>query len=246
MDSISPLEVALSGATGRMGRALLEVSAAVPGLRIVAGLSRDPAHAAYPDGIAALPMSAVAEMPPQVALVDFSRAEGFDGLLDQLERRPRVVLSGTTGLSAVQQARFAALGGHSPVLWGANFSRGVAVLADLVERAARALPGWQADLVESHHRHKQDAPSGTALRLREAAQQGGATVGTVASLRCGDVVGEHLVQFSSDGERIELTHRATDRRIFARGALQCVVWLASQPAGVHTVRDWAIGRDGLG
>ena len=228
-----------------MGRALLDVASTVPEVRIVAGLSRDPSRIVLSMGIEALPMAALASLPAQFALVDFSSADAFDGLLDQLERQPRVFLSGTTGLSADQRARLAALGNAAPVLWGANFSRGVAVLAELVKQAARALPGWQADLVETHHRHKLDAPSGTALRLCDAVSDGGGRVGEVASLRCGDVVGEHLVQFTGEGERIELVHRATDRRIFARGALECSAWLATQPHGVHAVADWALAGRGV-
>src|SRR5690606_39283073 len=95
-----------------------------------------------------------------------------------------------------------------PLLWAANFSFGVAVLEELVERSAAALAGWDCDIVESHHTQKKDAPSGTALSLGEAAGRGGAQP-RYASLRAGDIVGEHLVQFTAMGERIELVHRAT-------------------------------------
>ena len=112
----------------------------------------------------------------------------------------------------------------------------MAVLSELVERAAAALPGWDCDIVESHHVHKQDAPSGTALTLGACAEQGGANP-RYASLRAGDIVGEHLVQFTSLGERIELTHRASNRDIFARGALHAAVRLVGRPPGQYRVRD---------
>ena len=123
-----------------------------------------------------------------------------------------------------------------PVVWASNFSLGVAVLAELVERAARQLRGWDCDIVEAHHAHKQDAPSGTALSLGEAAARGGASA-RYASLRAGDIVGEHTVQFTGLGERIELVHRAGNRDIFARGALHAVRRLAARPPGDYRLTD---------
>ena len=114
------------------------------------------------------------------------------------------------------------------------------MLDELVERAARALPGWDCDIVESHHVHKKDAPSGTALTLGESAARGGAAA-RYASLRAGDIVGEHLVQFAGQGERIELVHRATSRDIFARGALQAATGLARRAPGLYTMRGLLFG-----
>ena len=110
------------------------------------------------------------------------------------------------------------------------------MLADLVERAARALSGWDCDIIEAHHVHKQDAPSGTALTLGGAAQRNAATP-RFTSIRAGDIVGEHTVQFASDGERIELVHRATNRDIFARGALAAAAWVKGRAPGLYTLRD---------
>jgi 4-hydroxy-tetrahydrodipicolinate reductase len=122
------------------------------------------------------------------------------------------------------------------VLWAANFSLGVAVLNELVERAATALAGWDCDIVESHHVHKKDSPSGTALALGASAQRGGAHA-RYASLRAGDIVGEHLVQFTTLGERVELVHRATNRDVFARGALHAASRLAGRLPGRYQLRD---------
>jgi 4-hydroxy-tetrahydrodipicolinate reductase len=122
------------------------------------------------------------------------------------------------------------------VLWASNFSLGVAVLAELVERAARALQGWDCDIVEAHHVHKQDAPSGTALSLGQAAERGGAAP-RYASLRAGDIVGEHTVQFSGRGERLEFIHRATSRDVFAHGALQAAQWLSGRAPGQYRMSD---------
>src|SRR5690606_22280778 len=123
-----------------------------------------------------------------------------------------------------------------PLLWAANFSLGVAVLEELVERAASALDGWDCDIVETHHVNKLDAPSGTALALGAAAMRGGATP-RYASLRAGDVVGEHLVQLTAAGERIELIHRATSRDVFARGALHAASRLRGRQPGAWRLRD---------
>jgi 4-hydroxy-tetrahydrodipicolinate reductase len=142
------------------------------------------------------------------------------------------------------------------VLWSANFSIGVAVLERLVRDAALALSEWDCEIAEAHHRHKKDAPSGTALALgravadargvdfeRVAQRERGATsthdASTIgfASVRAGDIVGEHTVLFAGEGERIELTHRATDRTIFARGALRAARWIAGQPAGLYALAD---------
>ena len=106
--------------------------------------------------------------------------------------------------------------------------------------AARALPGWDCDIVESHHVHKKDAPSGTALSLGQAAAAGGASA-RYASLRAGDIVGEHLVQLAGQGERIELVHRAMDRDIFARGALQAATALAGSAPGLYSMRGLLFG-----
>ncbi|MDN5781369.1 MAG: 4-hydroxy-tetrahydrodipicolinate reductase, partial [Luteimonas sp.] len=145
-------------------------------------------------------------------------------------------VTGTTGLSEAQHADMDEAGARIGVLWSANFSLGVALLEELVERAAGALQGWDCDIVEMHHTRKLDAPSGTALALGAAAQRAGAQP-RYASIRAGDIVGEHLVQFAAAGERIELIHRATSRDIFASGALHAALVLAGRPAGLQRLRD---------
>jgi 4-hydroxy-tetrahydrodipicolinate reductase len=122
------------------------------------------------------------------------------------------------------------------LVWASNFSLGVAVLAELVERAAAALPGWDVDIVESHLMQMKDAPSGSALTLGLAAGRAGLGV-RYTSMRAGVIVGELMVQFTGLGERIELTHRATHRDIFARGALHVARSLVGRPPGAYRVRD---------
>lgn len=172
-----------------------------------------------------------------------------------LERGVAAVI-GTTGLDAEAERAIDALAERAPVLVAANFSLGVNLLLGLAERAARALgPAFDLEIVEIHHKHKRDAPSGTALALASALAGGrdGAVrnrlsregeVGAraadelgVVAVRGGDVAGEHTAYFLGDGERIELTHRATSRRIFAQGALRAAEWLVEKSPGRYTMMD---------
>jgi 4-hydroxy-tetrahydrodipicolinate reductase len=136
-----------------------------------------------------------------------------------------------------------AAGARIAVLWAANFSLGVAVLSDLARRAAALLPDWDCDILEAHHVHKRDAPSGTALALGRALEAGGGQAPHYASVRAGDIVGEHTVQLSGLGERIELVHRATQRDVFARGALECAARLSQRPPGRVDVATLLVGGE---
>ena len=218
-----------------MGQPLLRLAQERSDLQIVAAVSRRVESRAI-DGVPQFASSELGGVPEFDVAIDFSLPEGFDGILAACRSRRAALVSGTTGLTESQEQAIRAAAADVPVLWAANFSLGVAVLSDLVERAASALPGWDCDIVESHHVHKKDAPSGTALALGASAEQGGAHP-RYASLRAGDIVGEHLVQFTAPGERIELVHRATNRDIFARGALHAASRLASRAPGQYRLRD---------
>ena len=172
---------------------------------------------------------------------------------------------GTTGLSAVEEEALRRASARAAIVWTANMSVGVTLLLSLVEQAAKALDSRLADIeiVEMHHRHKVDAPSGTALALGRAAaagrgvaledvwekvrdgHTGARPVGNIgfATLRGGDVVGDHTVVFAAEGERIEITHRAGSRQIFAKGALRAALWACSQPAGLYAMKD-VLGLNG--
>ena len=235
----------IHGAQGRMGQALLRLCGEQPGCGVVAAVSRRNPSQRVVDGVAHLSANEMAGAPAFDVAVDFSLPEAFDGLLAMCIERKTALVSGTTGLSAIQREALEAASTQIPILWASNFSIGVAVLHDLVRRAAVALPGWDCDIIEMHHTRKLDAPSGTALTLGAAAEQGGATP-RYAAIRAGDIVGEHLVQFAGQGERIELVHRATHRDIFARGASQAAAWLAGKPPGLYAIADLlsdAIGLD---
>ena len=231
----SPIRLLIHGASGRMGQALLRLAGDLRELQVVAAVQRRIGQRVV-DGVPHFASSELAGVPAFDAAIDFSLPEGFDPVLALCVARGAAFVSGTTGISDGQRQALRDASGTVPVLWASNFSLGVAVLDELVERAAAALPGWDCDIVESHHSRKQDAPSGTALSLGEAAGRGGAQP-RYASLRAGDIVGEHLVQFAAAGERIELVHRATNRDIFARGALHAATRLAGRAPGLYRVRD---------
>ncbi|SEL05349.1 dihydrodipicolinate reductase [Pseudoxanthomonas sp. GM95] len=232
----TPLRVLIHGASGRMGQALLRLAAENEHLAVVAAVTRRSPAARVVDGVAYFAAGELAGVPAFDVAIDFSLPEGFDPILALCVERNAALVSGTTGLSEAQRSALQAASEGIAVVWASNFSLGVAVLAELVERAAAALQGWDCDIVESHHVHKQDAPSGTALTLGQGAELGGATP-RYASLRAGDIVGEHLVQFTGLGERVELTHRATNRDIFVRGALHAAQRLVARKPGLYRVRD---------
>lgn len=232
----NPVRILIHGASGRMGQALLRLAAEREDVVVVAAVQRSQPAQRVIEGVPHFAASELGGAPPFDVAIDFSLPHGFDAMLALCEQRGAALVSGTTGLEPAQRAALEGAAQRIPLLWAANFSLGVAVLSELVERAAAALPGWDCDIVESHHVHKKDAPSGTALALGACAEEGGATP-RYASLRAGDIVGEHLVQFAAPGERIELIHRATNRDIFARGALHAAARLPGRAPGLYRLRD---------
>ena len=193
-------------------------------------------------------------------LVDFSTPDALQGHLDAAVAAGKPIVIGTTGLKPEHHQAIDAVAGRIAVLQTANTSLGVNVLRMLVEEAARRLgPDWDIEIVEMHHRHKVDSPSGTALLLGAAANVGRGAASNIeknrfdrmqegphereeggiyyASLRGGSVAGDHMVVFAGDGERIELGHRAESRAIFAKGAVAAGLWLAGKPAGRYTMAD---------
>jgi 4-hydroxy-tetrahydrodipicolinate reductase len=190
-------------------------------------------------------------------IVDFSTPAATAGLLQAAVESRKPIVIGTTGHSAAEKQRLLAVAGQVPCVWAGNFSVGVNLLFFLTQRAAHILDAaYDAEVVEMHHRFKKDAPSGTASRLLEiilqerkltsealrhgrngiTGERSAREVG-IHSLRGGDVVGDHTVIFAALGERLELTHKASDRAIFARGALRAARWVVSQPAGVYDMQD---------
>lgn len=226
----TPIRLLIHGASGRMGKALIRLAAAEPSLLVVAAVSRsgDPAADA---SVPAFRADAVGDWPAFDVAVDFSLPDGFDRLLDACRQRGAALVSGTTGLERRQQMHLAEASSDIPVLWASNFSLGVVVLHELVRKVSVSLPDWEVSITEIHHVHKLDAPSGTALTLGQAASSENGRESSIESIRQGEVIGEHVVRFSGMGETLELVHRAGDRDIFARGALEAARRLAQQAAG---------------
>lgn len=263
--------IAVHGASGRMGRAVLREALSRGDVAIAAALVGARSDAlgmplARVLGVGAPDLACAAGLDDDArasVLVDFSLAGAFDDALALAQRRGLAFVSGTTGLSADQHAAMEQAASTIPLLWSANFSLGVAVLARLARDAARMLADWDCEIAEAHHRAKRDAPSGTALALgrgialargvafdevarfaREGMASGERTGSEIgfAVTRAGDIVGEHDVLFATEGERVELSHRATDRAIFARGALAAARWLVAQPPGRYTLDDLLAAR----
>ena len=254
-----PIRIAIAGAGGRMGQALIEAVAADPALELAAAFDLPASSFAGHDAgercgrITGIKVGSDADAAIRSAdvLIDFTRPEGTLAHLEACARHGTAAVIGTTGLSPAQKDRIAALAGRIPVVLAPNMSVGVNVLLSLVESAARRLgAAYDIEIIEMHHRHKVDAPSGTAIALGEAAARGagsalaecavyareGATgerkPGTIgfATLRGGDVVGEHTVIFAGAGERIELAHKAASRQNFAAGALRAAHFVATRKA----------------
>lgn len=233
-----PIRLLIHGASGRMGRALLRLATDDARFAIAGAVTRSGGKV---DGVRALAAERIASVQSFDVLVDFSLPMAFDAALELCLQRGCALVSGTTGLSDAQRDAMDAATRSIPLAWAANFSIGVAVLDDLVRRAAAALRQWDCDIVESHHAQKRDVPSGTALSLGKAIASTRGTQPHYASLRAGDIVGEHIVQFTGIGERLELIHRATDRDIFARGALEAAARIAGRDPGRYALGDLLLG-----
>lgn len=257
-----PVRVAVNGASGRMGAALLDLLAGDARFELVhavvpAGSARAGMQV-YPAGAGELRYAVGwVEAPALDVVVDFSGPDGLRSALDHCLDQGIALVSGTTGIDAALQQRLTEAGGHIAILQSANFSLGVAVLTRLLREAAAALPGWDLEILEAHHGRKQDAPSGTALALGHAAaaarnttlehaavyrregRSGDRVEGSIgfAVVRGGDIVGEHTAMLIGQGEQLELIHRATDRSIFARGALHAAHWLHGRQASTWRLDD---------
>ncbi len=242
-----------------MGQALLaELGAGVAGPTVAGAVERS-GHALVGTTIAGVTIgddiTALASVSD--VLIDFTAPAALAAHLAAATAAGCAMVIGTTGLEFPHHAAIDAAAARIAIVQAANTSLGVAVTAALVRRAAAALADWDIEIAELHHRHKVDAPSGTALALGDAAAAGRGVVlddvavrgrdgitgaridGTIgfASLRGGSAAGDHLVLFAGDGERLEITHRAENRSIFARGALRAAAWVAGQPPGRYTMDD---------
>jgi 4-hydroxy-tetrahydrodipicolinate reductase len=259
--------IVVTGASGRMGRMLMSLIAASGRARLVGALERE-GHpwvgrdAGEAMGGAALGVMVTDDPLPAFAqaqaVIDFTAPEATVGFAALAAQARAVHVIGTTGLAPADLDRIAAAARHAVIVRAGNMSLGVNLLVELVRKVAVALdPEWDIEIVEAHHKHKVDAPSGTALMLGQAAAEGrgisldehaargrdGVTgprrPGDIgfAVVRGGDIVGEHDVVFAAPGERLVLRHVATDRAIFARGALRAALWGQDREPGEYDMRD---------
>ncbi len=262
------MKIGILGSAGRMGRALLNEVIETEGCTLSGGtempghpaLGQDLGGLAGKDDIGLVVSNDTAGLiAASDVVIEFSTVEATVRHAALAGEHGTAHVIGTTGLDAEARDNVIAAAARSPIVWAANMSLGVNLLLGLTERVARSLgpEAFDIEIVETHHRHKIDAPSGTALALGEAAARGrGVALSDVAdrgrdgitgarktgmigfaALRGGDVVGDHTVTFAGLGERIELTHKAADRRIYARGAVHAARWLEGRDPGLYDMSD---------
>ena len=256
----------VAGASGRMGRTLIEELRRDPARQLSAaldiegspGLGQDAGHGlGFTTGVLISP-DVDAAIAASDVLIDFTRPAGTLDHLAVCAAHGKAAVVGTTGFSAAERGDLETFGARMPLVFAPNFSIGVNLLLDLVATAARVLSeGYDIEIIEAHHRHKVDAPSGTALRIGEViadvlgrsladcavygregvtGEREPSTIG-FATVRGGDIVGDHTALFAGIGERIEITHKASHRATFAQGALRAADFLRGRAPGFYDMRD---------
>lgn len=263
---MNPIRIAIAGVNGRMGKALVEAVSQHPQTVLSGALEHSQSEAlgwdaGYASGIKTgilIGDDVDAVLQQSDVLIDFTRPEASLPLIEQCAKRGIKMVIGTTGYDDAGKAAIAHAAQHTSIVFSANYSVGVNLTFHLLDTVARVLnEGYDIEIIEAHHRHKVDAPSGTALRmgeviahalgrdLKECAVYGreghtGArhaqTIG-FATVRAGDVVGDHTALFATDGERLEITHKASSRMTFASGAVRAAVWLNQHPTGLFDMQD---------
>ncbi|MEA3227502.1 MAG: 4-hydroxy-tetrahydrodipicolinate reductase [Campylobacterota bacterium] len=250
------IKVGVFGASGRVGKLLLDdlkessnMSVSSVYVRNSLDFSIDPSILVTADMKSFLNASDI--------IIDFSLPDACEILLEEAIKTPKPLVIGTTGLNTHQLNLLKEASAIMPILYATNMSLGVALLNRLVYQASAALEGFDIEIVEMHHKHKKDAPSGTALTLSESAAAGrqlniddvrisgrDGNIGerseneiAVMALRGGDIVGRHTVGFYNDGEFLELNHTATSRNTFSKGAIRAGSWLADKKAGLYSISD---------
>ena len=262
-----PISVVVTGVAGRMGREIARVVRATPGMTLHGAVEQQGSAVGQDAGVVAglgspigLPVKGElsAALPGAAVVIDFTSAEASAAHARLCAERGVALVIGSTAFTPDARSQVEAAARRVPVVLSPNMSVGVNVLLELVRQAARALgPGYDVEIVELHHKHKRDAPSGTAVLLGEVAAEAlgrrpaealhyvrhGITgerppwqIG-LQTLRGGDAVGEHTVLFCGEGERLELVHRATSRTQFAAGAVRAAAWVAGKPPGVYAMAD---------
>lgn len=219
-----PIKLIISGSQGRMGQALIACAKSDPELQLAGEIDLGDDLAKFINGAD--------------VVIDFSAHEATAMIAKMAADHKKPLVIGTTGHSEYEKQVIRRLTDMIPVVWSANYSTGVNVLFWATGKVAEIIgPSWEAEITETHHTAKKDAPSGTAKRLQEILKQSRGKDAAAHSLRIGDVVGDHTVTFGTAGERIELTHRASSRETFAVGALRAAKWAVRQPPGLYDMQD---------
>ncbi len=264
--AVLPFRIAVAGASGRMGRMLVEAIGQTDDCRLTAALDMAGSPALGEDAAAfggkttgvAIQADVEQALPGSAFLIDFTRPEGTMAHLDVCTRLGIAMVIGTTGFSEAQKVHIEQAARSIPIMMAPNMSVGVNVTLKLLEMAAKALAtGYDIEIIEAHHRHKVDAPSGTALRMGEVIAQAlgrdlqecgvfaregitgerdPSSIG-FSTIRGGDIVGDHTVLFAGTGERIEITHKSSSRSTYAQGSLRAVRFLADKPHGLFNMFD---------
>jgi len=255
------IKVGVYGGTGRVGKLLLEDLKTEETLELSAVYVRNSLDFTI-DPSALVTNDLDVFLKACDVIVDFSLPDATQALLEKTLEQPKPLVIATTGLELHQFNLLKDASEKMPILYATNMSLGVAVLSKLVQQASHVLEGFDIEVVEMHHKHKKDAPSGTALTLAESAARGrdldlnkvrvsgrNGNIGerskdeiAVMALRGGDIVGRHTVGFYNDGEFVEMNHTATSRHTFSKGALRACKWLVSQDAGLYNISD-CLGLD---
>ncbi|MEJ2107202.1 MAG: 4-hydroxy-tetrahydrodipicolinate reductase [Acidiferrobacteraceae bacterium] len=259
------VDIAVTGAAGRMGRTLVEACTLSEGLRLTLAMERPGSPAVGQDageasglGRLDVPIRSGWDSSDFDVLVDFTRPDVTLDNLNQCHKMGKAIVIGTTGFDDAGRQKIADTAREIPVVFAPNMSAGVNVCLRLLDLAARALgDDVDIEIVEAHHRHKVDAPSGTALRMGEVVagalgrdlqqcaiygregitgERDRQTIG-FSTIRGGDIVGDHTVIFAGDGERVEITHKASSRMTFATGAMRAARWLFGREAGLYDMQD---------
>jgi 4-hydroxy-tetrahydrodipicolinate reductase len=249
-------KVGIVGSTGRMGEHLIKNVLENEALTLSALHVFDELKVSVPDDVlVSNSMKAVLEACD--VIIDFSAPVATQELCEEALKNPTALVIATTGFTAHQQNLLTEASKEMPVLYASNMSAGIALLKQLVEQVSATLKDFDIEIVEQHHRHKVDAPSGTALTLGEFAAKGrgleldavrisgrDGQIGArnkdeiaVMALRGGDIVGRHTVGFYNDGEFLELNHTATSRETFSKGAIRAATWIVNQESGLYSIND---------
>ena len=261
------IRIAVAGASGRMGLCLIKAAALAENTTLAVAVSRPGSDAVGKDagelaGIAALGVKVVDDLAAVAGqfdvLIDFTRPDSSMALIEFCRQAGKKIVIGTTGYSEEQKALIAEAANDVAIVLAPNMSVGVNLALKLLEMTAKVMGDYtDIEVIEAHHRHKVDAPSGTALRMGEVVanalgrdlkdcaiygregntgERDRKTIG-FSTIRAGDIVGEHTVMFADEGERVEITHKATSRMTFANGAVRAAVWLKDKANGLYDMQD---------